>query len=164
MKEHSSGIGHVANAIATGGAAIADRAFFHGLPVASAGVRVAKAIVQNIAGKDSKSDFGKFTSGLTNELTGKGTSKILKGYSIYKNKDITDYDKMKMLKQFGTDLINSSNGHVPSGYEASSAKTPAVAPVSTLIPAVAKPTTKGKRRTKKKTATKKTTTKKKSTK
>ena len=127
VSNHAKGIGHAVNAALTGGAAIADKAFFKGVPVASTAVNIGKSIVSNVAGGDKDSGFGKFAKGLSDKGTESGVNKLVKGYDIYKNDKLNKAAKVNEFKNLmksnksltNNDTSKTSNGHVPIGYQVS---------------------------------------------
>lgn len=124
-KEHAKGIGKVLNAGATIGAAAL------GGPAGLAGLEAVKAGAGLIGDELKGTKAGKFISGFTNESV---SSKANKAYDTLANKGLDKTGKFleiaRQLKSYKTTpnqiqnsvLTNTSNGHVPTGYQATSSQ------------------------------------------
>ena len=117
-KEHAKGIGKVANAAATIGAAAIG-------PSALAGFEAVKAGAGLLKDELKGTKAGKFVSGFTNEDV---SSKANKAYDTLTNKGLDKTGKFlalaNQLKSYkpltNNNVSNTSNGHVPTGYQPSS--------------------------------------------
>ena len=131
FSNHSEGAGQVIGAGLNIGAKVADK-FTGGL--ASPIVNVAKEGLATIGDNFQGSGFQKFTKGLTNKKISETTDKAA---NVFKNDKLDKVGKWKALgslvknyresERKGNSLTNkpianSSNGHVPAGYQATSSQ------------------------------------------
>ena len=141
--EHAKGVGKVAGVVAPlGGAAIGAAAGYltggasGAVKGAMKGYQVAKTVkdVVGVVGDnfDKDSGFGKFSRGLTNKRLDEATDKTLDVFTKGKEgkmgqissiiKDYRAAKKSKSKSITDTNVANSSNGHVPVGYQATSSQ------------------------------------------
>jgi len=111
------------------------------VPVATPALKLAKETIATIGDNNKGSKLEKFTNALTNKRIDDTTSKA---YDIYNNKDLSKVAKLneysKLINEYRTEekknrsiatkptlslvnpVSNVSNGHVPTGYQASSSQ------------------------------------------
>jgi len=120
LSNHSEGVGKVVGGLASAIGAGVGAYVGKGATGASVGMGIAKAgkdILGGIIGEDSK-----FAKGLTNTKINEGADKIDKAYSIYKDNTLDKVAKINEFNKLMGTNINTSNGHVPVGYQAASSQ------------------------------------------
>ena len=125
IKDHSGGFGKAIGAL-TSLAGTAIGAVVGGPTGAAVGASIAKGVKDTVGGlmeNDKNSSLNKFAQGLTNKKTNEGADKLLKSYEIYKNDKLDKLGKLKAFnKLMETNVVDTSNGHVPVGYSAASSQ------------------------------------------
>ena len=96
-----------------------------GTPGAAIGSGIAN-YAKNVAGDiiGEKTEFGK---GLMDKKADENAAQVKKAFNLYKNGSLTTDEKIKQFQ----DLVNTSNGHVPVGYQATSS--PSASNTSSLL-------------------------------